>query len=316
MNIGWIVGAVLCVLLTIGVFAYALSVSKNEKRMQDKLKELHSSPEDSIDLIEDKLSIKDLPLLERTLNPYKESFAKKVKSILPENFIKEIDQKIIVAGNPKGMTTATFLGDIGIKGTLIPVVFAVLLAIIMKNILLALGVGLGMSAFMVFASFSDLNKAKQVRQKYIVKKLPFALDLLTISVDAGLGFDSAIDKVTQNMDGPISDEFKRLLSEMKFGKARKDALREMVVRTQVEELSEFVVAIIQADRLGIGLSKLLKIQAKQMRVKARQKAQEIAQKAPIKMLFPMVMFIFPAIFIVLLAPAGFMVIDVFSSGII
>lgn len=316
MNIGWIVGAVLCVLLTIGVFAYALSVSKNEKRMQDKLKELHSSPEDSIDLIEDKLSIKDLPLLERTLNPYKESFARKIKSILPENFIKEIDQKIIVAGNPKGMTTATFLGDIGIKGTLIPAVFAVLLAVIMKNILLALGVGLGMSAFMVFASFSDLNKAKQVRQKYIVKKLPFALDLLTISVDAGLGFDSAIDKVTQNMDGPISDEFKRLLSEMKFGKARKDALREMVVRTQVEELSEFVVAIIQADRLGIGLSKLLKIQAKQMRVKARQKAQEIAQKAPIKMLFPMVMFIFPAIFIVLLAPAGFMVIDVFSSGII
>lgn len=311
MNIAWIIGIVLCCIMTIGVFSYALSASKNEKRMRDKLREIHSDPNELMDVIENKITIKDLPIIERTLNPYKDRFSRTVQKLLPENFIKEIDQKILVAGNPKGMTTVSFLGDIGVKGTLLPAIFGVLVGIIMKNILLALGVAFGMSLFMIFASFSDLNKIKKKRQKIIVKRLPFALDLLTISVDAGLGFDSAIDKVTQNMDGPLSDEFKRLLSEMKFGKARKDALREMVDRTQVDELSEFVVAIIQADRLGIGLSKLLKIQAKQMRIRARQKAQEIAQKAPVKMLFPMVLFIFPAIFIVLLGPAGFLVMEVF-----
>lgn len=312
MNVLYIVGAVLCFMMTIGVFAFALSSSKNEKMMKEKLKEMHAD-DSMIDIIEDKVTIKDLPLVERTLRPYKQKFTKTILTVLPANFIKEIDQKLLLAGNPKGDTTATWLGNIGVKGTLFPAIFAVMLGIILKNVVLAIGIGVGIAMFIVVASFSDLNKAKQKRQKKIRKDLPFALDLLTISVDAGLGFDSAIDRVTQNMEGPMSDEFKRLLAEMKVGKTRKDALREMVDRTQVEELSEFVVAIIQADKLGIGLSKLLKVQAKQMRIKARQKAQEQAQKAPIKLLFPMVGCIFPSIFVVLLGPAGFSVIEAFSN---
>ena len=149
MNIAWIIGIVLCCIMTIGVFSYALSASKNEKRMRDKLREIHSDPNELMDVIENKITIKDLPIIERTLNPYKDKFAKTARKMLPENFIKEIDQKILVAGNPKGMTTVSFLGDIGVKGTLLPAIFGVMVGIIMKNILMALGVAFGMSALVI-----------------------------------------------------------------------------------------------------------------------------------------------------------------------
>jgi tight adherence protein C len=304
-----IVVVVFVILLAVGCFIFTLTMSKNEKILKDRLEEMSDN---KIDIIEDKVNIKDLPLGERLVRPYVLKTSELMQKFLPQNTIDMVEKKLIVAGNPGGLTPTTFLGQIGFIGVVCPAIATVFFIIAMKQVAISLLLGGFLSAVLIILQVNKISTATKARKKSIVKNLPFALDLLTISVDAGLGFDSAVDKVVLNMDGPISDEFKRLLAEMRIGKPRKDALREMIDRTEVEELSEFVVAIIQADQLGIGLSKLLKVQAKQMRIKARQKAQEQANKAPVKMLIPMVMFIFPCIFAVLLGGAVFTIMDSLS----
>lgn len=304
-----IVVVVFVILLAVGCFIFTLTMSKNEKILKDRLEEMSDN---KIDIIEDKVNIKDLPLGERLVRPYVLKTSELMQKFLPQNTVDMVEKKLIVAGNPGGLTPTTFLGQIGFIGVVCPAIATVFFIIAMKQVAISLLLGGFLSAVLIILQVNKISTATKARKKSIVKNLPFALDLLTISVDAGLGFDSAVDKVVLNMDGPISDEFKRLLAEMRIGKPRKDALREMIDRTEVEELSEFVVAIIQADQLGIGLSKLLKVQAKQMRIKARQKAQEQANKAPVKMLIPMVMFIFPCIFAVLLGGAVFTIMDSLS----
>jgi tight adherence protein C len=134
-------------------------------------------------------------------------------------------------------------------------------------------------------------------------ELPDALDLLTISVRAGLGFDAALGKVVERMRGPLPDEFQRALAEVRMGKTRRDALRDIIVRTDVPALTNFISAIIQAEQLGVSISKVLQVQSEQLRIERRQRAEEMAQKAPIKLLFPLIGCIFPCLFIVLLGPA-------------
>ena len=141
------------------------------------------------------------------------------------------------------------------------------------------------------------------RQKAILLMIPDALDLLTISVRAGLGFDAALGKVVEKLKGPLSDEFRRALAEVRVGKARRDALRDIVPRTEVVPLTNFIGAIIQAEQLGVSISKVLQVQSEQLRIERRQRAEEQAAKAPIKMLFPLVGCIFPSLFIVILGPA-------------
>ena len=141
------------------------------------------------------------------------------------------------------------------------------------------------------------------RQKAILLMIPDALDLLTISVRAGLGFDAALGKVVEKLEGPLSDEFRRALAEVRVGKARRDALRDIVPRTEVPPLTNFIGAIIQAEQLGVSISKVLQVQSEQLRIERRQRAEEQAAKAPIKMLFPLVGCIFPSLFIVILGPA-------------
>ena len=141
------------------------------------------------------------------------------------------------------------------------------------------------------------------RQDAVSADLPDALDLLAVSVEAGLGFDGAIAKLTEHMDGPLIDEFELALGEMRVGESRSEALRRMAERVPAPEMSQFVRAIIQADQLGISLGRLLRVQATDARLKRQAAAEEKAMKAPIKMLFPLVMFIFPAMFIVILGPA-------------
>ena len=141
------------------------------------------------------------------------------------------------------------------------------------------------------------------RQKAILMMIPDTLDLLTISVRAGLGFDAALGKVVEKLKGPLSDEFRRALAEVRVGKARRDALRDIVPRTEVAPLTNFIGAIIQAEQLGVSISKVLQVQSEQLRIERRQRAEEKAAKAPIKMLFPLVGCIFPSLFIVILGPA-------------
>ena len=140
------------------------------------------------------------------------------------------------------------------------------------------------------------------RQKAHPAQIPDALDLLTISVRAGLGFDGALGKVVEKLKGPLTDEFRRALAEIRVGKPRRDALRDIVPRTEVPALTNFIGAIIQAEQLGVSISKVLQVQSEQLRIERRQRAEEMAAKAPIKMLFPLVGCIFPSLFIVILGP--------------
>ena len=141
------------------------------------------------------------------------------------------------------------------------------------------------------------------RREAVRADLPDALDLLAVSVEAGLGFDGAVTKLTEHMSGPLVDEFARLLSEVRIGEARQTALKNMAARVDAPELSSFVRAVVQADQLGISLGRILRVQAADSRVRRQTAAEEQAMKAPIKMMFPTVLFIFPAMFIVLLGPA-------------
>ncbi len=169
----------------------------------------------------------------------------------------------------------------------------------LKLALAALGAVLGF-----FAPTVTLDRKVEARQQAVQRSLPDILDLLVISVEAGLGFEQAVDKVIVNMPGPLSDEFARVLGETRAGSARSDALRGMQERVDTPEVRSFVLAMIQADTFGVSIGRVLRAQADEMRVKRRQLAQEKAQKAPVKMLIPMVFCIFPSLFVVILGPAA------------
>ncbi|HHW09083.1 MAG TPA: type II secretion system F family protein [Firmicutes bacterium] len=151
------------------------------------------------------------------------------------------------------------------------------------------------------------------RQKAILKSLPDTVDLLTVSVEAGLGFDAALQRVAAKITGPLSDEFNHFLRAVRMGAPRQAALRALAERSGVPELRAFTSAIIQADQLGVSIGDVLRIQSEDIRRKRRQKAEELAMKAPIKMLFPMIFFIFPSLFIVLLGPAAIHLMIMFMS---
>jgi tight adherence protein C len=184
-----------------------------------------------------------------------------------------------------GFVGGTFLGGMSGKGSL-----GVLLAILFAFI--------GFVVPDLFVSFKGKGRREEIRAE-----LPDALDLLAVSVEAGLGFDAAITKLTEHMDGPLVEEFALALSEMRIGETRKLALEKMVQRVQAPELASFVRAIIQADELGISLGRILRVQATDTRNKRQAAAEERAMKAPIKMLFPTALFIFPSMFLIILGPA-------------
>jgi len=148
-----------------------------------------------------------------------------------------------------------------------------------------------------------LGQKIKKRKKAIQKQLPDVIDLLTLCVEAGLGFDLAMQRVADKYHNDLSREFQRVLSETRVGKRRVDALREMVIRTGVSDVATFIAAVIQADQLGVAMSKVMRIQADQMRVKRRQRAEEQAHRAPVIMIFPMVFLIFPAMYVVILGPS-------------
>jgi tight adherence protein C len=155
----------------------------------------------------------------------------------------------------------------------------------------------------------SLRSKIQKRQENVVRALPDALDLLVICVEAGLGFDAAMGKVYEKWDNELALAFGRTLREVQLGKARRDALRDMADRIDVADLNTFVAAIVQAEQLGVSMAKILRVQSDQMRVKRRQRAQEKAQQAPVKMMIPMVLLIFPSLWIVLLGPAVLQLMD-------
>lgn len=242
------------------------------------------------------------PFTERVLKPTLRQLYGLGRYLTPANSIGKLQEKLIVAGMPGGMTVTDFLGLRFLAGaTLSGVFFAVMLSqgSTGKALLYAGG------AFLIGLYLPNLwlNSKAQARQKSIARALPDTLDMMSICVDAGLGFEAALQKVAFQSDGELSMEMRRVISEIRVGVARADALRHLAERTQVPDVASFVAVLVQADRLGIAIRNVLNTQSVQMRIVRRQRAEEEAGKAPIKMLIPLAVFIFPAMFAVILGPA-------------
>ena len=240
---------------------------------------------------------------DRALVPMKTGLARGVLRITPRASVESVTNKLLKAGlnrkvSPSGyLASKAILAFVGFVGGQ---VFASVAGALASKALL-LGVAFAFVGFMLPDVFVTLKM--RGRKEVLRAELPDALDLLAVSVEAGLGFDGAISKLTEHMDGPLADEFALALGEMRIGESRQNALTKMMKRVDTPELSAFVRAIIQADQLGISLGRILKLQASDTRARRQLAAEERAMKAPIKMLFPTVIFIFPAMFIVILGPA-------------
>ncbi|MDB5074311.1 MAG: type secretion system protein [Chloroflexi bacterium] len=260
-------------------------------------------------------SLEDLemarPFRDRILIPVMNSFALVTKRISPGNTLEKTEQKLAQAGNPRGLIVEGFYG---LKG-IVAVVFVVLIAGLMYLNPLpgtipyppqvpVSSLVWGVIALVLGFFFPDfwIRDERKRRQKRISRALPDTIDIIAISVEAGLGFDAACQRVASKSKDELSFEFERYLLELRLGKSRREALKNIIWRTGVPDLSQFITAIIQADQLGVSIANVLRIQSEQMRMRRRQRAEEQAQKAPLKMLFPMALFIFPSIFVVILGP--------------
>lgn len=252
-------------------------------------------------------SLEDLelqrPLSERTLKPIINSLSRLVGRFYPQNTIRALSLKLKRAGM-ENTSTEFYLGVKGFAAILGAVAGASLLNLMSGGAVTTVLGALGGLIVGFIGPDLFLNSKASGRNRLILEALPDALDLLTISVEAGLGFDAALVKVTEKLKGPLSDEFKRAAGEQRVGKSRQESLRGIVQRVDVKELQNFISAIIQADQLGVSMSKVLRIQSEQLRTERRQRAEEKAAKAPILIMLPTVGCIFPSLFIVILAPAA------------
>jgi tight adherence protein C len=243
-----------------------------------------------------------LPFKQRVLVPTGERLAGWTLKLHPRTTIDGVSARLLAAGLGRSIAPTTFLAlksALALGGLLLGAVFGG--AAIGAGGVIFFAIALGGVGF-IAPDFAVSAKARQ-RKDRIRAELPDALDLMAVSVEAGLGFDGAISKLTEHMEGPLADEFALTLSEIRIGESRQDALKKLSDRTGTPELSSFVRSIIQADQLGISLGRILRVQAADSRLKRQAAAEEKAMKAPIKMLFPTVLFIFPAMFLVILGPA-------------
>ncbi len=255
------------------------------------------------------MSLPEEPFFQRAISPFLTGMSRWVMRITPVGWSNSLRHKLILAGNPGGLETGQFVALylLVVCGFALAA-FTLTMGADQQLLFTSVGLGLGL----LIPDFW-LKQRIQVRQTAMRKALPSFLDLLTVSVEAGLGFDAGLTKVTAREAGPLAEEFQRVLQEIRMGKPRRDALKDLGGRTEVKELSSFVSALVQADQLGVSIGNVLRVQAQQMRRSRRQRAEEAAMKAPIKMLFPLVFFIFPSLFIVLLGPAVIQMVETFGS---
>jgi tight adherence protein C len=244
---------------------------------------------------------KEMPRFrERALDPFVAKTARLVLRINPRMSMEAVSEKLMAAGMRKTSPT-TIVGAKGILGVGGVVLGLALGSATAPKYVLLLGLVFGVVGALAPGLY--LNSRVKSRQLAVSADLPDALDLLSVSVEAGLGFDGAVQKLTEHMEGPLIEEFELALGGIRIGEGRSEALKKMSGRSSSQEMASFVRAIIQADQLGISLGRILKVQAGDTRLKRQLLAEEKAMKAPIKMLFPTVIFIFPAMFLVVLGPA-------------
>jgi tight adherence protein C len=315
----WVIGIIVGFIL-IGGAIYLIVVGNRAMSQQDenddplmaRLAEFSERGE-LVSLEEIELS---QPFSERVIVPIVKRLGEISTRFTPQKVLLETTRKLELAGNPGRIDAATFLAT----RFIVPIIFDGFLLLISRvsptpwpfaRLFIALLI-FGLLGF----AFPQLWLTSKIqgRQHEIRKAMPDALDLLTICVEAGLSFDSAISKVSEKWENQLSLAFARVIREIQLGKLQREALRDMSDRLGIAEMTSFVAAVIQSQQLGVSMSKVLRIQSEQMRMKRRQRAEEEAHKAPVKMIFPMGILIFPSILIILLTPAIIQIVDVFGSA--
>ncbi|MFZ5754830.1 MAG: type II secretion system F family protein [Bacillota bacterium] len=293
------------------VIAFFQSLFREQDELARRLKKFTASQVRQKQQEEDELS---KPFSERVIWPFIGWFSTLVTRFTPGHSREKLQQALQFAGNPGNLKASEYQA---LHFLLIAVLLLLgwgLAWVTRKGFLeqVAMAFLLGLIGYLLGKVY--LSTRTRQRQMAMQKELPDVLDLLTVSVEAGLGFDAAILRVVEKSKGVLAKEFVTTLQELQMGKSRREALRDLGKRTGVDDILTFVGAMIQADQLGVSITKILRTQADQVRIKRRQRVEEKAMKAPIKMLIPLVFFIFPSIFIVLLGPAAIQIYKQFLGG--
>ena len=313
----WIIVGIVIVVGAIALVVVGMRTASEAENEEDPLLSRlaeYSERGDVVSLEELELS---QPFSERVLIPILRSIGEFSTRFTPQKVLEETNLKMELAGNPVRVDASTFLASRFVVAAL----FGGFLTLIFSISDSAWGLGTQILIVLLFVvlgfSFPQLWLQSKInsRQTEIRKAMPDALDLLTICVEAGLGFDAAMAKVSEKWENHLSVGFSRALREIQLGKTRREALRVMAERMGIPEMTSFVAAVIQSEMLGVSMAKVLRIQSDQMRMKRRQRAEEAAHQAPIKMLVPMALLIFPSIMIILMIPAIFQIMGVFGGGI-
>ncbi len=292
-----LVSLLLGIMAAAGVFLVFFSLSRppQEDDVMARLNQYSAKPP-TLEEIE-----MQKPFSERMLKPIMAKVSASIAARTPQKTLEDIRIALEGGGNPNNLTVADFLG---LKGFAALVVFGGAFLVLSNNdsLLLRIFGPIGAGIFGSNLPNMWINGKVQARQKALMLAMPDCLDLLTISVEAGMGFEQAMQTVVEKWDNALTFEFGRVLREQRMGKSRREALRALAIRCNTQELTTFTSAIIQGEQLGVSISRILQVQSDQMRVKRRQKAEKLAHEAPLKMTIPMVLFMMPSLWIVILGP--------------
>jgi len=292
-----------------------LRSSREEDPLEERLAEFADRGE-AASLEEIELS---QPFMDRVVYPTARKLGEIAQRFTPQNLVEQTARKLERAGNPRGLDPMLFLSLRLVTGIGLGIAVVLLSSIGPDASIFSLRSLLLITiAILIGFYLPDILIGRRIRarQNEVRRSLPEALDLLTICVEAGLAFDAAMQKVNEKWDNELALAFGRALQEMQLGKLRREALRAMSDRLDVSELDSFVAAVIQSEQLGVSIANILRIQADDMRVRRRQLAEELAQKAPVKMLLPMAFLIFPTIMMILLGPAALLMLRSALGGIL
>ncbi len=284
----------LCAATTLAIFAVAYGADERQ-RVQRSLAAVAATRLGGAPV----LVTEDASFVDRVIGPLFAFMGRIGQTLSPAGVAQKLQSRLDIAGNPPAWTVERVLSLKGF-GLLIGSVFGLVVGSGVLGLLIVVGCG---AAGFFLPDVLVYNSGTK-RQQQLARTLPDSMDLLTISVEAGLGFDAALSQVARNTDGPLAGEFFRVLQEMQIGKSRADAFQGLAERTTVSELRAFVSSLVQADQFGIPVANVLREQSKELRVKRRQVAEEKAQKVPVTIMVPLVLFIFPVIFIVIMGPAA------------
>jgi tight adherence protein C len=310
----WLVLAVGCIAGAILLFGIFFDLSQSERRRAVRMLEsqVSGTSSENVNLREQHLSES---FGSRIIVPVVAGATRVARRITPIDARDRLARKLLLAGTPAGWDAERILA-FKIIGLVSGVVLALVVSSVIGDVTPFIRIVLfGLLGFVGFvAPDSMLNRRVDERQKEILRTLSDTLDLLTISVEAGLSLNAAIAQVVQNVPGVLSSEFARMLQEIQLGVPRADAFRNLAERTDVEELNAFALAMIQADVFGVSIASVLRTQAQQLRIKRRQRAEAKAQQTPVKIVFPLILCILPALFVVIVGPGAIQIWEQFINA--